>query len=238
MSKLKAAGIHFVISVSVITLFLLFVYFIWYDRIFAGLAGVINPIKVLVLVDAVLGPLLTFIVYKAGKKSLKMDLTLIVVVQLLAFIYGAYTLYMGKPTLVVLKDNVFEVVIQNQTEPEQWPDAAELPINTWLSPVYVKVDEQQVNVFNSAVSQQNLLKTLDFNQQAVKDKSLSLKHVLNNISADEAQLRDELQIDDLSTLQFYLVVDGQQYAVLVVSAGEPVAVYLTDELILNVGADY
>ena len=107
-------------------------------------------------------------------------------------------------------------------------------INPWLKPNYVMLDEQEVNVFSSAVSQQSLLRKLDFTNPSTAQKSLPLKHVLNNIEADEQHLQNSLDLEDLSNLNFYLLVDADRYAVLVVGSGQPLAVYITDESILNV----
>ncbi len=56
---------------------------------------------VLVGVDLVMGPLLTLIVYKQGKPGLKFDLSFIATVQLVALIYGSYTLFSERPSYLV-----------------------------------------------------------------------------------------------------------------------------------------
>ena len=56
---------------------------------------------VLIGVDLVLGPLLTLIVYKEGKRGLKFDLAFIASVQLVALFYGAGTLHAERPTYLV-----------------------------------------------------------------------------------------------------------------------------------------
>ncbi|MCW8870924.1 MAG: hypothetical protein OQK49_09485 [Proteobacteria bacterium] len=113
MTKSKAAGLHFLLSVIFIGGFIVFLNLFWYRHL-VGVTGVIEPLKLLVIVDVLIGPLLTFIVYKQGKKTLKFDLSVIVLMQLAAFIYGAFIIYQGKPSWLVFNDNAFEVVYEKE----------------------------------------------------------------------------------------------------------------------------
>jgi flagellar basal body-associated protein FliL len=235
MTKTKASLIHFLISFLIISTFLIFVYFVWYDQIFVELSGVIEPAKMLILVDVVLGPLLTFIIYQQGKKNLKLDLSLIVLVQLMAFAYGAYTLFMGKPSLVIMKGNVMEVVIQKQVESDQLPGQVQQDFNPLLFPYYARITEDQLNLFTSASAQQAQLEPLDFSLTEVQDKALSMDHVKQHISDDLSLLVAGTALEQMSA---YLLIDNEQYAVLMVSPEhQPAHISLTDEGILNFQVD-
>ncbi|MFK8011593.1 MAG: hypothetical protein AB8B80_06100 [Marinicellaceae bacterium] len=115
MNKSKAALIHLSLSILLIGLLLLIVLFIWYPKPFFDISGVIEPIKLLVLIDVIIGPLLTFVVYKQGKKSLKFDLSVIALLQLTALIYGAYILHNGKPSLVVFDNGQFQYMVEKHS---------------------------------------------------------------------------------------------------------------------------
>ena len=56
-----------------------------------------------------LGPLLTLVVFKPGKKSLKFDLVVIAALQLAALLYGAHTVFIGRPAFVVFVKDRFEI---------------------------------------------------------------------------------------------------------------------------------
>ena len=144
--KLKASGIHFFFSALVIFCFVALVYFIWFTPTFFIEMGALTPLKVLVLVDVVLGPLLTFIVYKEGKKSLKMDLSIIILVQIIALGYGAYSTYLGRPVLVFLDDKSYKTIIQKQLEdtPIEQP---ELQTNVFSKPVLSIIPDDQLQPF-------------------------------------------------------------------------------------------
>jgi hypothetical protein len=66
----------------------LVIYYIWYPKPFFGISNTIEPLKLLILVDVIIGPLLTFIVYKKNKSTLVMDLSIIALLQIGAFFYG------------------------------------------------------------------------------------------------------------------------------------------------------
>ena len=64
----------------------------------------------LVGVDVILGPLLTFIVFNPRKKSLVYDLAVIVMLQVAALIYGVNVMASARPAFVVYLNGAFEVV--------------------------------------------------------------------------------------------------------------------------------
>lgn len=113
MTKTKAAALHLLLSILFIGAFIVFLNLFWYQHLIR-VTGVIEPLKLLVLIDVIIGPLLTFLVYKQGKKTLKFDLTVIFIMQLAAFFYGAYIIYQGKPSWLVFNQNAFEVVYEKE----------------------------------------------------------------------------------------------------------------------------
>ena len=110
MSRVKAALSHLLISVIVFSIFLLLVFFIWYVYPFNITEGVGDIVYLMAGVDIVLGPLLTLVVFKVGKKGLKFDLSLIAIVQIGALVYGGHVIYSERPAWVVFAKDRFEVV--------------------------------------------------------------------------------------------------------------------------------
>ena len=110
MGRIKAALIHFLISVLVFCIFLSLVFFIWYAPPFHYTQGIAEIVYLMAGVDVILGPLLTLIVFKAGKKSLKLDLSIIAAFQISALIYGAYVIYTERPAWVPFAENDFTVI--------------------------------------------------------------------------------------------------------------------------------
>jgi len=79
------------------------VYLIWYPYPYYVIHSTFNAIKFVLIVDLVLGPLLTFIVYNTAKpfKELKRDLLIIVTIQIAALAWGTYVLHSVRPLFAV-----------------------------------------------------------------------------------------------------------------------------------------
>lgn len=116
--RLKIALRNLVISQIFILLFLAFAYFIWFPYSFLGLGGFTKTALMLVFVDLVLGPLLVFIIFREGKKHLQFDINVLLSIQIIAFLFGAYSLYLKHPVYAVFKNNRFILTNVSQLYPE------------------------------------------------------------------------------------------------------------------------
>lgn len=144
--RLRAFLWHLSASAGMALLAVLVVFGIWYPFPFSSAVGVTFIFLLLLVVDVSLGPLLTLIVAKEGKKSLKFDLGIIIVIQLGAFLYGMYVVAEGRPVWLVFNKDRFDLVqayeLSNQyveQAPEEYKSAsllgpkwvaAQPPINT------------------------------------------------------------------------------------------------------------
>jgi hypothetical protein len=99
--KAFAAAVHFAASVLMVALAAALCALLWFPSpvFFADLR---EGFTLIVLVDLVLGPLMTLVVYNAAKASLKTDLAVIVVLQLAALMYGVSQVYSQRPVVQVL----------------------------------------------------------------------------------------------------------------------------------------
>lgn len=108
--RLLCFGSHLLVS-SIIALFSVFlVFWLWYPSPLDKALGVANIFLLLLCIDVIVGPLLTLMVAKQGKRTLKMDLLTIGVIQLAALIYGLNIVAQGRPVWVVYDSGRFEVV--------------------------------------------------------------------------------------------------------------------------------
>jgi len=98
-ARLKAFFTHLILSAFVIGLFLLVVYFIWYPGPYYIIHSTFDVVKILVGVDLVLGPLLTLLLFDIGKssKELTLDISLVVLVQISALLWGMHVTYTMRP---------------------------------------------------------------------------------------------------------------------------------------------
>jgi hypothetical protein len=116
MTRYKASSIHFLISASIVSAIFAVIFFAWYPGPTFRIAGAMSIVTVLVGVDLVLGPTLTLIVYKEGKRGLKFDLVVIALVQLAALVYGSYTFYQERPYYMVYAVDRFNLVTEKQVD--------------------------------------------------------------------------------------------------------------------------
>jgi hypothetical protein len=110
-------------------------WFVWYPTPLFRAVGGQEIFLMLLAIDVVLGPLLTLVVFKTGKKTLKFDLAVIAVVQVAALAYGVYTLLAGRPVYVAALGQRFEVIQANLVESQELISAnTTLP---WWGPKWV-----------------------------------------------------------------------------------------------------
>ncbi len=115
-ARLRAAGsaaaIHFLGSVLVAAIAALLVFGLWYPFPYRELAGGRELFLLVVLVDIVLGPLLTLVLFAPSKrpKELWRDLTIVVVLQLGALGYGVWTVWQARPLFLVAELDRFKVI--------------------------------------------------------------------------------------------------------------------------------
>lgn len=116
MSRWKAAGIHLSISALIGLIVLSLLFLVWYPSPYFKASGGQELTLILLGVDLVLGPLLTLVVFKAGKKSLKFDLSVIALLQLSALLYGLHVIVQARPAFIVAAVDRFKVVAANDVD--------------------------------------------------------------------------------------------------------------------------
>jgi hypothetical protein len=126
MTRFKAAAIHLLISFFIAASVLTTMYFLWYQNAYFSLMGGKKLITLIGIVDVLLGPLLTLIVFKSGKKSLKFDLFCIAVVQITALSYGIYVMFESRPVFTVFNKDKFQIAAVVDITPEELAKAKTL----------------------------------------------------------------------------------------------------------------
>ncbi len=119
MNRFKAAGIHLLISFFIVLTVLTSMYFLWYPSTYFALMGGKKLIVILASVDVFLGPLLTFAIFKSGKKGLKFDLFCIGLVQVAALSYGVYVMFQARPVFTVFNKNQFQIAAVVDIDPSE-----------------------------------------------------------------------------------------------------------------------
>lgn len=137
MNRFTAFLTHFGISLVIFGILGYLIVFHWYPGFFFATDGGWQGIRIVALVDLVLGPTLTFAVFKAGKPGLKFDLTMIGCLQAACLAAGTYVVYIERPIAMIFADGYFHSVTADDfmTEAGTIPDlsayGSDYPI--WIS---------------------------------------------------------------------------------------------------------
>ena len=111
-ARIKAALFHLLGSVLVVGLLAALAVVVWYPFPYWKSSGGINLLALIAGVDVVLGPLVTLVIFNIRKpiKELRMDVLLVVLVQLSAMGYGLWSAYQARPLFNVFEYRLFRVV--------------------------------------------------------------------------------------------------------------------------------
>lgn len=142
MSKrLKFFLSHLLLSFIVSFIVIGVVFFIWYPTPLATAVGVTQIFLMMLAIDVIVGPILGWLVYKEGKKTLKFDLSVIITIQIAALCYGVFSIEQGRPVWLAYNVDRFELVRKNEIIDEHLDQAqSQFQQTSWLQPQYVAVE--------------------------------------------------------------------------------------------------
>ena len=188
MTRWKASAIHLVLSILVLSAIAAVLVWRWYPPGLFHMAHADKLLLIIAGVDVVMGPLLTLIVYKQGKKTLKFDLTVIALLQMAAMGYGLHTVWQSRPVYLVAMPDRFNLVFENDLDPA---DLAEAPAQFRSLP-WITVEPIAALLPKSRKARQDLLfQTLDTG----KDLHLLPKYYAPFRAGAAELLRHSLPID-------------------------------------------
>jgi len=142
MSRWRAAAINLSISVLAVLLAAALLFGLWYPPPYFHAAGADVLVLLLVGVDLVIGPLLTLIVFRAGKRGLALDLCSIAVLQTVALVYGLSVVLESRPVFLVGVVDRFVLVSANEITDEDLASGTEPEFRqrSWLGPRLVAAE--------------------------------------------------------------------------------------------------
>jgi len=125
-------------SAVIVGAVLLIIGFVWYPAPLFDLLGAWPVIRVLVGVDLVLGPALTLLLYKPGKPKLLLDMSVVLVIQMTALVYGVSVIYSERPCYMVYAIDWFEAVACSGIDQTTLTANTAIPAKRWQEPLYVE----------------------------------------------------------------------------------------------------
>jgi hypothetical protein len=139
-SKLRAALLHFSITLTVTAVAAWLVFFLWFPAPYSSMLGGAKLFILVVLCDMVLGPVLTLVAYSPTKRkrALLLDYSIIGGLQIAALLFGLYVTAQTRPVAVSFTADRFDVMTAVEI-PKHHLDRAAAPYNTlsWSGPVFV-----------------------------------------------------------------------------------------------------
>jgi len=118
VTRWRAAGVHVSASIVMALILLGLILNVWYPAPLFEAVGGREIFFLLLGVDVILGPLMTLVVFNSAKKSLKLDLTVIVLLQAVALVYGLHVLWAGRPVYVAALGHRFDVIQASEISPD------------------------------------------------------------------------------------------------------------------------
>lgn len=203
--RLLAGLIHLSISAILGLLAVGVVFLLWYPQPLQTATGVTDVFLIVLGVDVVIGPLLTTLVYRPGKKSLRFDLSTIALLQIFAFAYGIWTVAEGRPAWLVYNAGRFDLVQAYQIDQRKVADAStEYRSSSWLGPRWVSArmpenpEERKAITLEAMLAgvdiaqRPQLYRSLDEDAKALRERAKpldELTHYNSKSAVDEARQR-------------------------------------------------
>jgi hypothetical protein len=221
LSRHRAFLIHLGISLTIFGVLSHLVVNVWYPGFFFQTDGGWQGLRLLLGVDLVLGPILTLIVYRAGKPGLRFDLTVIGIVQLTCLAAGVWIVHGERPLAIVYIDGSFySVTAQSFKEVNApIPNLDELPgrYPKWISVKLPTDPEAQSVVRGEMFRSGRMLSTLAERYAPFEHADLDSREA-RSLSEVKDQDRDAMALQSwtathggkLEDYEFYLY--GARYA--------------------------
>lgn len=147
-NRLLAAGVHLTLSLIIAALAAWLVFALWYPYPYREISGGRALFLIVVAVDVIMGPLMTFAVFNRSKPmgELRRDLTVIGLLQVAALVYGLWTVSVARPVHLVFEIDRFRVVHAVDIPEEEMSLApAELQRLPWTGPTLLSIREFRSN---------------------------------------------------------------------------------------------
>lgn len=202
--RFKAFAIHLCGSLVIGLAMLGLVFAVWYPDPLHEAVGVTDIFLILLAVDVIIGPLLTLLVFKVGKKTLLLDMAVILSLQVSAFAYGAWTVAEGRPAWLVFNVDRFDVVRALDIDSRRLDEAPhEYRSAPWSGPRWVgavapkESERLQELMLESAVGgsdipqRPELYRPLEQVAPAIRAKALPLERLA--VFNDSARVQAELK---------------------------------------------
>lgn len=187
--RLRAFSYHLTFSVLLLLISMVLIFYVWYPGALKYATGVLAVYAMLLVIDLILGPLLTALVYKRHKVKFFFDMSIILVIQVAAFLYGLYTLEKGRPAWLVFVIDDFEIVAKSDLS-SQTVIPEQFQVKFWEKPKWVAAVYSDNPEIRKQQQEDEIFKGISLTTRPDSYRDLSVKY--------HATLNKSKSIDELS----------------------------------------
>jgi len=116
MTRYKAFAIHLLGSILVLSVIFLLIKVVWYPGTLFTFAAGFDLLRLIVIVDLVIGPLIMLVIFNPKKKYIKLDIAILLLCQIGFMAYGCWTMFVARPVYFAFADNSFYLVRANEID--------------------------------------------------------------------------------------------------------------------------
>ncbi len=109
---------HMVLSVVIALISAALVFGLWYPMPYRAMLGVGGIYVLILIVDVVCGPLITFVLAspRKSRREMFLDLSLVGMIQMAALLYGMQAVWIGRPAVLAFEKDRLTVVSSNEID--------------------------------------------------------------------------------------------------------------------------
>ena len=143
-ARLRAMGIHFLITLLVAAVAAALVFGLWFPPPFARMLGGLELFLLVVVCDLVLGPLISLVLYNRTKPNSELlrDYLIVGLIQLAALLYGMHAVASTRPVFLVFAIDRLEVVSAGELDADDLRKGTEAKWQqpAWTGPVLARAE--------------------------------------------------------------------------------------------------
>lgn len=198
MSRWQAFAIHLGISVIIFFALLAVILLFWYPGILFNIDGGWTGLRIIIGVDLVLGPLLTLVVFKAGKKGLKFDLSCIAVFQSLCLLAGMWIVYSERPIALVLAyDTLYSLAADDFIDFGKDPALVETFPGPYPKLIYTELPDNEiqadiVNIRGQFMGDPLFMQTERYRAMPLEDLASVYRRAVNTRADADEEIQQQL----------------------------------------------
>lgn len=221
-TRAGAFGIHLLVSLIIFSSLVVMMLLYWFPGDLFFIDGGWQGLKLVAMVDLVLGPALTLILFKPGKPNLILDMSMVAAIQLAALGYGFYTTHQQRTVAIVYAERGFNTLsaqdnleadkqlLEMDVQPQPLPAITMFHVPLLLTPIpenggFGKILEDALNGYPSPQERSDQYVPLAEHYNAIRADALDLQQLAEKGSlhvVERALKKRSLKPEDVEFYKF------------------------------------